>query len=126
MEFTERGTKRICQSCAAKYYDLNRAPILCPKCQAEFDPAAGVKLRSDTSYKAHGGRAKSVFGRTNAADRSEAATSETEHGELAEDGEEKPEVDDDDNEDAVEDVAELGDDSDDLAEIVEPNEAEER
>jgi uncharacterized protein (TIGR02300 family) len=129
MEFSERGTKRICQSCAAKYYDLNRTPILCPKCEAEFDPAAGIKLRSDTSYKAHGGRAKSVFGRTNAADRSETASAAAvEHDdELAEDGDEKPEVDDDDNEeDAVEDVAELGDDSDDLAEIVEPNEGNER
>jgi uncharacterized protein (TIGR02300 family) len=126
MEFTERGTKRICQSCAAKYYDLNRAPILCPKCQAEFDPAAGVKLRSDTSYKAHAGRARSVFGRTSAADNAEAtASAPAEHGELA-DGDEKPEVDDDDEQDSVEDVAELGDDNDDLAEIIEPTEGDER
>ncbi|MGB8839730.1 MAG: TIGR02300 family protein [Aliidongia sp.] len=124
MEFTERGTKRICQSCAAKYYDLNRAPILCPKCQAEFDPAAGVKLRSDTSYKAHSGRARSVFGRSNTADNAEVtASAPAEHDDLA-DGDEKPEVDDDDE--AVEDVAELGDDNDDLAEIIEPTESDER
>lgn len=29
-----RGTKRVCQSCGSKFYDLNRAPITCPICQA--------------------------------------------------------------------------------------------
>lgn len=32
----ERGTKRTCQSCEARFYDLARTPILCPKCGAEF------------------------------------------------------------------------------------------
>jgi len=32
----DRGTKRQCQSCATKFYDLNRDPILCPSCGAEF------------------------------------------------------------------------------------------
>ena len=125
MELTDRGTKRLCQSCAGKYYDLNREPVLCPKCQAEFDPTAGVKIRSDTSYKAHGGRAKSVFGRANA-NRAEPAAAED--AEVAEEGEDKVESEEagDDDEDSVEDVAELGDDSDDLAEIVETNETEER
>ena len=30
------GTKRICLSCSAKFYDLNRNPISCPKCGAPF------------------------------------------------------------------------------------------
>lgn len=30
------GTKRLCPNCGAKYYDLNRDPILCPKCNASF------------------------------------------------------------------------------------------
>ena len=25
------GTKRTCQSCSARFYDLNKAPIRCPK-----------------------------------------------------------------------------------------------
>jgi uncharacterized protein (TIGR02300 family) len=33
---TERGTKRTCQSCEARFYDLNRDPIVCPMCQAVF------------------------------------------------------------------------------------------
>ncbi|MGI6246314.1 MAG: TIGR02300 family protein [Pseudochelatococcus sp.] len=32
----ELGTKRQCLSCGAKFYDLNRDPILCPKCGAPF------------------------------------------------------------------------------------------
>jgi uncharacterized protein (TIGR02300 family) len=32
----ELGVKRTCQSCGAKYYDLMRDPITCPKCGAQF------------------------------------------------------------------------------------------
>ena len=35
----ELGTKRQCLSCAAKFYDLGRDPILCPKCGAQFQLA---------------------------------------------------------------------------------------
>src|SRR5688572_13688807 len=31
-----RGTKRVCQNCGSKFYDLNRAPITCPICDAVF------------------------------------------------------------------------------------------
>ncbi|MBU1212778.1 MAG: TIGR02300 family protein [Alphaproteobacteria bacterium] len=33
-----RGTKRTCQNddCGARFYDLNRDPILCPNCEAEY------------------------------------------------------------------------------------------
>jgi len=30
----EWGAKRLCQSCGAKFYDLKRTPITCPKCAA--------------------------------------------------------------------------------------------
>jgi uncharacterized protein (TIGR02300 family) len=36
----ELGAKRQCQSCATKFYDLNRAPIVCPKCGTIFQVAA--------------------------------------------------------------------------------------
>jgi uncharacterized protein (TIGR02300 family) len=32
----ELGTKRQCQSCSAKFYDLARDPITCPKCGTVF------------------------------------------------------------------------------------------
>jgi uncharacterized protein (TIGR02300 family) len=36
----ELGNKRQCQNCGAKFFDLNRDPILCPKCGATFQPPA--------------------------------------------------------------------------------------
>jgi uncharacterized protein (TIGR02300 family) len=33
----ELGTKRLCAHCGAKFYDLNHAPITCPKCGAVFE-----------------------------------------------------------------------------------------
>lgn len=32
---TELGQKMTCADCAARFYDLNRTPILCPKCGVE-------------------------------------------------------------------------------------------
>ena len=32
----ELGTKRLCDGCAAKFYDLNKDPIFCPKCGTQF------------------------------------------------------------------------------------------
>jgi uncharacterized protein (TIGR02300 family) len=32
----ELGSKRLCASCAAKFYDLNKTPITCPKCGTLF------------------------------------------------------------------------------------------
>jgi uncharacterized protein (TIGR02300 family) len=31
------GNKHQCQNCGTKFFDLNKAPILCPKCGAEFE-----------------------------------------------------------------------------------------
>ncbi len=36
MAKSELGTKRLCPNCGAKYYDLNRDPVICPKCGASF------------------------------------------------------------------------------------------
>jgi uncharacterized protein (TIGR02300 family) len=36
----ELGTKRLCGSCGAKFYDLNKDPIVCPKCHAVMAVAA--------------------------------------------------------------------------------------
>jgi uncharacterized protein (TIGR02300 family) len=30
------GTKRLCAGCGAKFYDLNKNPIVCPKCETVF------------------------------------------------------------------------------------------
>ncbi len=36
----ELGTKRLCGNCAAKFYDLNKTPITCPKCHTVMEIAA--------------------------------------------------------------------------------------
>lgn len=35
----ELGTKRLCASCGAKFYDLNHDPITCPKCGVVYEVA---------------------------------------------------------------------------------------
>jgi uncharacterized protein (TIGR02300 family) len=39
------GTKRICPSCGARFYDLSRRPIECPKCRFAFEPEALLRTR---------------------------------------------------------------------------------
>jgi uncharacterized protein (TIGR02300 family) len=36
----ELGLKRQCMSCGAKFYDLNKNPITCPKCGTPFQATA--------------------------------------------------------------------------------------
>lgn len=39
------GLKRICTSCGARFYDLNKRPIICPACNTEFTGDIKVKSR---------------------------------------------------------------------------------
>ena len=34
------GLKRLCHACGIKFYDFHKTPIVCPDCNAEFDPDA--------------------------------------------------------------------------------------
>ena len=43
MAKAEWGVKRTCSSCRARFYDLAREPVVCPKCGAELDISAPVK-----------------------------------------------------------------------------------
>lgn len=45
------GLKRTCTDCGAKFYDLNRAPILCPKCGTQFVMTAAEKRAPDKASK---------------------------------------------------------------------------
>jgi uncharacterized protein (TIGR02300 family) len=46
----ELGTKRICGSCGAKFYDLLKTPITCPKCATVFVPPEPPKPRRGSEY----------------------------------------------------------------------------
>jgi uncharacterized protein (TIGR02300 family) len=40
MRAPELGLKRKCLNCASPFFDLNRTPIVCPKCRSEFEVVA--------------------------------------------------------------------------------------
>ena len=64
MAKADLGTKRACLSCAMRFYDFKRSPILCPGCGAEFDPGNIIKNRKSqpTSKAANGAGAKASDG----------------------------------------------------------------
>jgi uncharacterized protein (TIGR02300 family) len=39
----ELGAKRQCQACGAKFFDLNKDPIVCPKCGTVFEGVARAR-----------------------------------------------------------------------------------
>ena len=39
----ELGTKRLCANCGAKFYDLNKDPIHCPKCRAVHEVVVATR-----------------------------------------------------------------------------------
>jgi uncharacterized protein (TIGR02300 family) len=102
---TELGTKRQCQSCGAKFYDLQRDPITCPKCSTVFVVEQVTRTRRPRA-DANGAakpKPKLVPVPEEAAD--------TELEEVAgEEGEE---------EEFIEDASELGEDETDVADVVE-------
>lgn len=47
MVSAELGTKRTCPNCAARFYDLLKDPITCPKCGTSFIAHAILPSKSD-------------------------------------------------------------------------------
>ncbi|MEM9619394.1 MAG: TIGR02300 family protein [Pseudomonadota bacterium] len=48
----ELGVKRDCPECGARFYDLNKEPAHCPKCDHEFIPEALLKPRKSPKEEA--------------------------------------------------------------------------
>ena len=46
------GTKRLCTNCSAKFYDLNKDPIVCPKCQTVLELASVAPRRPEPARAA--------------------------------------------------------------------------
>jgi uncharacterized protein (TIGR02300 family) len=103
------GQKRVCNSCAAKFYDLNKDPIICPKCGTEFDAAAVIKPRRTRTAAEDKPKAKKAPKIAEV----EAEVPDPEIDDAAA-------VDDEEEEEGViEDASELGEDEDDMAEVIE-------
>jgi uncharacterized protein (TIGR02300 family) len=48
----ELGTKRLCGSCGAKFYDLSKSPIVCPKCGTIFEVVVPVSRAKPDAARA--------------------------------------------------------------------------
>ena len=46
------GTKRLCGNCGAKFYDLSKTPIVCPKCETVFVAAPVTRARPEAAAAA--------------------------------------------------------------------------
>src|SRR5213079_870187 len=107
----EWGSKRICPSCGARYYDLLREPVICPKCATPFDAEAFLKSRRTRPAPPVEKELEPV-----GADEIDAEVETEEEAEAAEEEE---------DEELLEDASELGEDEDDMAEVIENVEEEE-
>ena len=56
----ELGTKRVCVSCAARFYDLTKTPAVCPKCGTEQPPEQPRARRTGGNVLEEKRRAKVV------------------------------------------------------------------
>ena len=54
----EWGLKRTCLGCGTRFYDMKKDPIVCPSCEAEFDPLALVRPRRARAAAASQAKAK--------------------------------------------------------------------
>ena len=103
------GTKRTCQSCAARFYDLNKGPIKCPKCGREHDREDFVKVRRGRGSAA-ATAAAAAAATAAAAAAAKAAKKKSDEAALA--GDELPDVEGDDE--ALAEADDLADDAEDL------------
>ena len=123
MGVKDLGIKLTCQSCEAKFYNLNKKKPVCPKCGAEYVVAKTRTRRTTTKPE----NVTEVVDKEKVS--TEKATSsadnETVDGEeflLSDDSlTEIPEAEDEDEEEdnsLIEDTSDMGDDNDDIAGVV--------
>ena len=140
MPKAEWGTKRLCASCGARFYDLGRTEVICPACDSPFDlENAGRTRRSRGGAKAivetEAEKVEDVSKKTAAPDDDEEEEEEAEEVEetvaeldaeeptgkgAADDDGEVTQSDDEEGEEdqsLIEDASELGDD-DDVSDVI--------
>jgi uncharacterized protein (TIGR02300 family) len=110
------GTKRTCQNCAARFYDLNKSPIKCPKCGREHDREDFVKVRRGRATAA---TAAALAAAAAAAKAAAAKNKKLEDAALA-DEDAALEADDE----ALEDTDDLADEAEDIEVDVEDDKGE--
>jgi uncharacterized protein (TIGR02300 family) len=101
----EWGTKRACQSCTARFYDMRRSPIICPKCGETFEiQTPGRRSRSRSAIV------------------DDAIAKPLEDDRLIEDldlpGDLDADLVEEDDDTLIEDTSDLGEDLDDMADVI--------
>jgi predicted RNA-binding Zn-ribbon protein involved in translation (DUF1610 family) len=101
----EWGTKRACQSCTARFYDMRRSPIICPKCGETFEiQTPGRRSRSRSAIV------------------DDAIVKPLEDDLLIEDldlpVDLDADLDEEDDNTLIEDTSDLGEDLDDMADVI--------
>jgi len=105
------GTKRQCPNCRARFYDLNKDPIVCPKCQTVYEPEASKPPRRGSPAPAP----------------KKPSPAEVEIADVALPEEALDGIAKEEEEEVIEDASELGEDEDEDAEVIEKvDEGEER
>ena len=124
----EWGVKRTCLSCGARFYDLQREPIVCPACGATVDATAQSKPRRaratpTTKVAAVPAAAEVELEAAVVEDEVELDTELEEDEEVEEHEEvvaseasEEEDEAEEEGESAIEDVSELGDD--DMTDVI--------
>ena len=114
----EWGLKRACRDCGKRFYDFHRNPIVCPGCQAVFDPLAMLRPRRarPAAVAAPASRVEAA-----AAKREPEATGDgdTETEVIAvqdSDIDDDTDVDREDDDGMIKDTADLGDD--DISDVI--------
>ncbi|SDD96048.1 TIGR02300 family protein [Rhodospira trueperi] len=111
----EWGTKRTCGSCGARFYDMRRQPIVCPKCGAAYVEEAAVRSRRVKPAPVPEKKPKAAPVVADETDLDEADP-------LEDEGLDNTDLDDDDenkSDDMIEDASDLGEDDEDMAEVIE-------
>ena len=115
----EWGAKHACQHCGAKYYDLQRSPVVCPKCGTGFNPEALLRSRRSKPVVPEK-RAVAAKVAEPAADADKGDAERKDEVPAAQGGKTDELADaEDDAEDGklIEDASELGEDDKDVAEV---------
>ncbi len=122
----EWGMKRVCPSCGARYYDMHRDPVICPKCGSAFDTDTSLKARRVKAPAAPEVPIEPIADEEIETEVAEEGEGEEEEGEeVPVEGGEEGEGEEEEEEEVIEDASELGEDEDDMAEVIENVEDEE-
>ena len=121
----ELGTKRLCGNCAAKFYDLNKDPIVCPKCHTVLTLAAVTSRSRPEPARARAEAEEAVVPETQEAEfvSLEEADAEIEgskkvpEGEVADGADEEIEIEDEQLDDAAF-IEEQEEGDEDVADII--------